>query len=89
MKRYDDNDMAYLISVLENTSDIFIKIDPTNITPEMNLKNDLGLDSLGKINLFYELSDALETEDDEEETLNWKIVRDVLIYINENIDDSQ
>lgn len=89
MKTFNDSDMATFISILDNTRDIYIKIDKDSITPDMNLKNDLGLDSLGKVNLYYEISDLLETDDDEEETLNWKLVRDVLFYINENADDSE
>lgn len=89
MKTFNDSDMATFISILDNTRDIYIKIDKDSITPDMNLKNDLGIDSLGKVNLYYEISDLLETDDDEEETLNWKLVRDVLVYINENADDSE
>lgn len=89
MKTFNESDMATFISILDNTRDIYIKIDKDSITADMNLKNDLGIDSLGKVNLYYEISDLLETDDDEEETLNWKLVRDVLVYINENADDSE
>lgn len=84
MKKFEDVDLEYLIDVLEDTKDIFIRIPKDSIKASHNLKNDLGLDSLGKINLFYEISDRLETEDDEEETLAWKEVSDILSYIHEN-----
>ncbi|EQC47696.1 hypothetical protein [Bacteriovorax sp. Seq25_V] len=87
MKQFNDDDLEFLISAIEETDDVFVKLPVGRIRPEHDLAKDLGLDSLGKINLFYEISDRLETDDEEEETLDWKQVRDILSYIHENRND--
>ncbi len=87
MKHYNEDDLEFLVSAIEETDDVYVKLPVGKIRAEHDLAKDLGLDSLGKVNLFYEISDRLETDDEEEETLGWKQVRDILSYIHENRND--
>ena len=70
--------------IITDTEDIFIRIPITEIAGKEKLNDDLGIDSLGKVNLFYEISDELETGDEEDVAVSWSTVDDVLRYIDEN-----
>ncbi len=46
---------------------------------------DIFLILFAKVTLFYEITDELETDDDEDILEQWNKVSDVLKYINENM----
>lgn len=73
-----------LKKIIAETEDVFVRIPVENITGAEKIQEDLGIDSLGRVNLFYEISDELETDDDEEVCANWNSVSDIVKYIEEN-----
>lgn len=85
MKKFNEDDLEFLVSAIEESDEIDIKLPVGRIKAEHEVMKDLGLDSLGKVTLFYELADRLESDDeDEEEVNNWKKVSDILYFIHEN-----
>lgn len=73
-----------LRQIITDTEDVFVRMPVEKITGEEKIKEDLGIDSLGRVNLFYEISDDLGTDDDEEVCANWNTVADIIKYIEEN-----
>jgi acyl carrier protein len=84
MGRYMSTAIEKLRQIITETEDVFVRIPVENISGEEKIKEDLGIDSLGRVNLFYEISDDLGTDDDEEVCANWNTVADIVKYIEEN-----
>ncbi len=78
-------ELDLLKRILTQTEDIFLKKNISDINQDDLLRENLGLDSLAKVTLFYEITDELETDDDEDILEQWNKVSDVLKYINENM----
>ena len=78
-------ELDLLKRILTQTEDIFLKKNISDINQGDLLRENLGLDSLAKVTLFYEITDELETNDDEDILEQWNKVSDVLKYINENM----
>ncbi|MAX67278.1 MAG: hypothetical protein QF441_02560 [Bacteriovoracaceae bacterium] len=78
-------ELDLLKRILTQTEDIFLKKNISDINQGDLLRENLGLDSLAKVTLFYEITDELETDDDEDILEQWNKVSDVLKYINENM----
>lgn len=74
-----------LREIITNTDDIFTRINASEIEATHKIQEDLGIDSLGLVNLFYEISDELGTDDDEELAASWKSVADILNYMDANL----
>ncbi|EQC50677.1 acyl carrier protein [Bacteriovorax sp. DB6_IX] len=74
-----------LREIITNTDDIFTRINASEIEAAHKIQEDLGIDSLGLVNLFYEISDELGTDDDEELAASWKSVADILNYMDANL----
>jgi len=72
-----------LKQIITNTDDVFVRIPVEEIKGEHKIQEDLGIDSLGLVNLFYEISDEVESDDDEEIAANWSTVSDITKYIEE------
>ena len=70
-----------LKDIIKDTEDIFIRIEIDSIKPDNSLTEDLGLDSLGKVNLFYEIIDTLGRDDSEEVLEKWNLVSDIIAYM--------
>lgn len=54
------------------------EIDKEEISPKSNLRNDLHIDSLAAVNLFFELEKKFDVEIKDEELANIKTVQDIV-----------
>ncbi len=70
-------------TILTQVEDIYLRISIAEITPEHELIKDLGLDSLGRITLYYELTEELGIEPDEQTAFAWTNVNDVLEFLDQ------
>jgi len=61
-----------------------LKIDITKITPESSLRDDLGMDSFGSIEIIFEIEDAFNINVPQEEVPNINNFRDVVDYVEKN-----
>ena len=62
----------------------FIDIDPDTITPESNIRTDIGLNSLDCVSLAEELENEYNIEIPNSELSKFKTIGDVISYIESN-----
>ena len=75
------------MEVFERIKDIIseqLNIDSTKITLEANLKDDLGADSLDAVEVIMALEDEFGITIDDETAQGFKLVKDLVVYIEEN-----
>ena len=62
------------------------EIDPETITPETNIYDDLGADSLDVVDLLMSIEDEFGVEIPDEEVENLHTIGDFVNYISKNSD---
>ncbi len=77
------NSLEKLKEILKNTDDLYLRSPIEDIQPSMNLITDLGIDSLTRITIFYEITDHFEVEVDEEMAASWNTISDVTKFIEQ------
>ena len=60
-------------------------VEEDSITPETNIADDLGADSLGIVDLVMALEDEFDIEIGEDQYENFKTVGDIVKYIEETM----
>ena len=63
--------------------------DAETIHPDMNLEIDLGLDSLGRAEMFASIEHALGLQIEAEDAADLLTVRDTITFLRGHVDDSQ
>jgi acyl carrier protein len=58
-----------------------LNVDPSEVTPEASIKEDLGADSLDVMDLVLELEDEFEMEISDEDAEKISTVGDIVAYI--------
>ena len=66
----------------------FLRRDPSTITPEQNLREDLGLDSLMTFELLYELEKAFDLEIPNEDLPRLQTLADIFTYVEARVGSS-
>ena len=59
----------------------FVNVDPASITPETNIRSDLGLNSLELVNLAVEIEEAFDVEIPDREATDLATVADAIRII--------
>lgn len=59
-----------------------INVDENAVTPEANLKDDLGIDSLSAVELALELETEFDVRIEDEELAKLETVQDIIDTIN-------
>lgn len=59
----------------------FVDMDPAEITPDTNIRTDLGLNSLELVNLAVEIEEAFEVEIPDREAMDLATVQDAMDII--------
>ena len=59
----------------------FVDMDPNEITPDTNIRTDLGLNSLELVNLAVEIEEAFEVEIPDREAMDLATVQDAMDII--------
>ncbi len=60
-------------------------VTPETITPETNIMEDLGADSLDVVDMLMSLEDEFDVEIPDEEIEKMRTVAEVVAYIEENM----
>ena len=60
-------------------------VDEDTITPETNIEDDLGADSLDVIDMLMSLEDEFDVEIPDEEIEHLRLVGDLVSYIEEHM----
>lgn len=58
-----------------------LKVDPSKVTPEANLKDDLGADSIDAVEVIMSLEDEFNISIDDDAAQNIKTVQDLVDFI--------
>lgn len=56
-----------------------------HVTPELNLKEELGVDSVDLMEFIINLEEAFDIEIPDEDMDNFKTISDVVVYIHEKL----
>ena len=61
----------------------FVEIDPEDITPQSNLRNDIGLNSLDCVSLAQELESEYNITIPNQDLAKFKTVADIISFLEE------
>ena len=70
-----------MLETIKNVICEFIDIDPDDITPESNLRTDIGLNSLDCVSLAQELENEYDIEIPNTDLSKFKTVNDVIKFL--------
>lgn len=76
--------VRWVLERIAGAPDIYVRRTGGELTSATLLETDLGIDSIGRISLFYEIADALGGEIDgvEERAVGgWRSLGDVLAFV--------
>jgi acyl carrier protein len=77
----DDLLVRWVLERVEHAEDIYVRGGVAPVTAATLLEADLGIDSIGRISLYYEIIDALAAvvdEVEERDVARWRSLADVL-----------
>ncbi len=74
-----------MLETIKNVICEFIDIDPDDITPESNLRTDIGLNSLDCVSLAQELENEYDIEIPNADLSKFKTVNDVIQFLEKKI----
>ena len=79
----DDQLLGWVLARAAAAPDIYVRPLPAAPTAATLLEAELGIDSIGRISLYYELADALGVAADDEErgVARWRSLGDVLAFV--------
>jgi acyl carrier protein len=84
----DDTVIAWILARIEAAADIYMRPLDGRPSPATQLEADLGIDSIGRIGLLYEIADALEcetSESDEAAVSEWRSLGDVMAFVRRSL----
>jgi acyl carrier protein len=77
--------LAWLVDLARATPDVYVRTPAGGITPSSHLRDELGIDSIGRVCVFYALADTIGTDADEAAASTWTTVGDVLGFIRASL----
>ena len=80
--------VRWVLERATRAEDIYVRRDAGPVTPATLLEAELGIDSIGRISLYYEIVDALTAAvDDAEERLvvRWRSLADVVGFVRRTV----
>ena len=75
--------VAWLLALLERTPDVYVRLPRGGVDTTTSLRDGLGIDSIGRLCVFYAVVDAIGAADDESVVAGWTTVGDVLAFVRE------
>ena len=73
--------ISWLLDRVRETPDVYLRVPEGGVRTASRLKEDLGVDSLGRIGVFYMLLDAFGLDEAEQVAAAWITVGDVLAFV--------
>jgi len=88
MKSTDSKDvLIWISSVIDSIEDVYTRKDIKTSEMSDRIYDDLGIDSLGLVNLFYGIVDELGLDHDESRIDSWKTLDDIVQYVKDQAKD--
>jgi acyl carrier protein len=75
---------AWVLDLCRKTPDVYVRV-PADVHVKTLLRDELGLDSIGRLCVFYALSDALGLSTDESAVETWNTLGDVLAFVRAGV----
>lgn len=72
--------LAFVIGCILGTPDVYVRPLATH-DESTRLRDDLGIDSIGLVGVFYSVIDALGVEVDESEAKDWTTLGDIVRFV--------
>ena len=77
----DDADaLAWWQALVEDTEDVYVRAPAGGVCMDSSLRDELGIDSIGLISVFYAVIDCFGLDLDEVEAADWATVSDVVSF---------
>lgn len=73
-----------LKNILSSLEELFLRKDIQEISNTDHLVNDLGIDSLTRVSILFELQEGLNLNIEESEASQWQTVEDILKVIEKS-----
>jgi acyl carrier protein len=77
--------IAWFVALARATPDVYMRTHD-DVRAGTHLRDGLGIDSIGRLCVFYGLVDALGIDEDESAVAAWTTVGDVLAYLRARLD---
>ena len=81
-----ENDNIMIDKIIQILADA-VSLDESEITPDMSISEDLGIDSLDLVDIAMALEDEFDIMVSDDELASLKTVRDIVSYISELTDE--
>ena len=88
VQRIADDDgalLAWLLALARSTPDVYLRTPPGGATRDTHLREGLGLDSIGRVCVFYGIADALGIQEGEQVVAGWTTLGDVLDFVRARV----
>lgn len=88
VRRIVDDDralLAWLLDVARATPDVYLRTPPGGATLDTRLREGLGLDSIGRVCVFYGIADAIGIDEGEQVVATWATLADVAAFVRTRI----
>tara|TARA_Y100000590_G_scaffold470454_1_gene665196 strand:- start:63488 stop:63676 length:189 start_codon:yes stop_codon:yes gene_type:complete len=61
-----------------------LRVEIDNIQSQNSIYDDLGIDSLTRVTIFYEIQDHFNIDKDESDAAQWRTIQDILTYMEKS-----
>jgi acyl carrier protein len=75
---HDATAVAFIVELMASTQDVYLRALPGEPTMQTSLRDELALDSIGLVSVFYAVIDHFGVELDEAEVAGWRTLGDVV-----------
>ena len=75
--------LRFVVACMGATEDLYLRGDVGAITPSTTLRDELGIDSIGRVSLFYTVLDTLEVDAEDDAAAALETVGDLIALVRE------
>lgn len=78
--KHDTDALTWWQGLVAGTEDVYVRVPADGVRMDSSLRDELGIDSIGLISVFYAVIDCFGLDLDEVEAANWAHVGDVVAF---------
>jgi acyl carrier protein len=76
----DSDALAWWLALVQRTEDVYVRVPREGLRLDSNLRDELGIDSIGLISVFYAVIDCFELDLDEAAAADWQTAGDAMAF---------